>query len=82
MRRTDQDEIMARVRERSRKAVHVIFAVLAFSSLAIGLGLHHWPDVVGLPGTDGETVARSFLYMGAAYVATLFAWDWLLAEPS
>lgn len=73
---------MAEARERSRRAVHIIFVILAFSALAIGLSVHHWPDALGLPSGDAETVARGFLYMGSAYVATLFAWDWLLGEPS
>lgn len=82
MRQADRDEILATVRARSRRAVHLIFVVLAFSTLAIGLAVHHMPDALGLPASDAETVARGFLYMGSAYVATLFAWDWLLSEPS
>lgn len=73
-----EGEILAEMRSRSRLAVHQVFATLTVAALALGLTAHHAPGVLLLPAEEANGIANGFLYMGAAYVATLFAWDWIV----
>lgn len=73
----NDDEIIREIRARSRRAVFQVFAVLTLVALGIGLATHHTPETLALSPHDAPEIAKGFLYMGAAYTATLFAWDWI-----
>ncbi len=73
----DDDEIIREVRARSRRALFQIFTALTFIALGVALATHHAPETFALSPNEAPEIAKGFLYMGAAYTATLFAWDWI-----
>lgn len=72
------DDVLAEVRERSYKFMQISFSLLSLAAIAAGLAVHFFAPELGLSEEQPAAVANSFLFMGVAYVLTLFAWDSLL----
>jgi fatty acid desaturase len=73
----DDDDIIREIRVRSRRAVFQVFIALTFVALGVGLATHHAPETFLVQPQEAPAIARGFLFMAAAYTATLFAWDWV-----
>jgi len=76
----DDAEIVALVRERSRKFVHTVFAGFAVIFAALALAAHNAPWLFSMPAHDMPRIAASLLFLSAAYVATMFVWDWMFGR--
>ncbi|CAA2138034.1 hypothetical protein [Hyphomicrobium sp. ghe19] len=72
-------DTIGRERERSRKFVQVVFAVLALLSLIAALAVSTRGVDLGLPETSTYPIALAFLIVGAVDTALLFAWE-LIAQ--
>jgi hypothetical protein len=68
-------DTIGRERERSRKFVQVVFAVLALLSLVSALAVSTRGADLGLPETSTYPIALAFLIVGAIDTALLFAWE-------
>jgi len=68
-------DTIGRERERSRKFVQVVFAVLALLSLVSALAVSTRGVDLGLPETSTYPIALAFLLVGAVDTALLFAWE-------
>lgn len=72
-----ENQTLAEVRDRARRNVHWTFALIALAALAAALAAHHAPDALMLPPEESDGIAKGFLFLGTAYVLTLYVWDWL-----
>lgn len=68
-------DTIGRERERSRKFVQVVFAVLALLSLFSALAVSTRGVDLGLPETSTYPIALAFLLVGAIDTALLYAWE-------
>lgn len=73
----DDAEIVAVVRERSRRFVQTVFAGFALMFAALAWAAHSAPDLFSIPDGDMPRIAMAFLFLASAYTLTLFVWDWL-----
>ena len=71
------DEILLKLRERSRRFMQMTFAGLAILTLSAGLAVHHYAPGLGLAEEDPAAIANCFLSMALSYAATIFVWEWL-----
>jgi hypothetical protein len=76
----DELEILAALRERSRRAVLCIFSLLSLLALAAGVAVHSFPASLGLAHENPEAIAHCFLFMGTSYALTMILWDWLFGH--
>lgn len=73
----DDAELVAVVRERSRRFIQSIFTCFALLFAGLAWAAHSAPDVFSIPQGDMPRIAMAFLFLASAYTLTLFVWDWL-----
>ncbi|MEQ1577456.1 MAG: hypothetical protein ABL894_07375 [Hyphomicrobium sp.] len=78
----DDAQIIAEVRERSRRFVQSVFACFALLFAALALAAHSTPGMFALPAGEMPRIAMAFLFLSSAYTLTLFVWDWLFGTSS
>lgn len=76
----DDAEIIAHVRERSRRLVQSVFAGFALLFAALALAAHSAPSLFSLPIDEMPRIAAAFLFLASAYTLTIFVWDWLFGS--
>ena len=77
----EDDDILEETRARSYRFMQISFSSLSLAAIAAGLAVHLFAPELGLTDDQPAAIANSFLFMGAAYTLTLFAWDSIL-KPS
>jgi hypothetical protein len=58
--------------------MQLAFSSLSLAAIGAGLAVHYYAPELGLSEEQPAAVANSFLFMGVAYMLTLFAWDSIL----
>ena len=72
---SDDDKVLAEIRNKARREVQCAFAILALAALGLALIAHHAPDVISLELKDANAIANAFLLIGSAYVLIMLLWD-------
>ena len=71
----EEREILRETRARSYRLMQIAFSFLSLAAIAAGLAVHCFAPELGLTEEQPTAIANSFLFMGAAYMLTLFVWD-------
>jgi hypothetical protein len=73
----DDHRALAHIRAQSRRFVQSVFSSFALMFAGLALLARNRPDAFSMPAADMPQIATSFLFLAAAYLLTLYAWDWL-----
>jgi hypothetical protein len=73
----DDADIVALMRERSRRLVQSVFTCFALLFGALAVAAHHAPEAFSLPADEMPRIAMAFLFLSSGYTLMLFVWDWL-----
>lgn len=76
----DQDAAISDARARSLRFVQIVFASFALIFVGVALAIHHAPQIFTLPHGEPGPAAASFLYLAAAYAATLLLWERIFGQ--
>lgn len=75
-------DIVAEVRERSRRFVQSVFGGFALLFAVLALAAHNAPSIFTLPASEMPRIATAFLFLSSAYTLTIFVWDWLFTSKN
>lgn len=78
----DDAEIIAHVRERSRRFVQSVFGGFSLLFAVLALAAHGAPNVFSMPADEMPRIATAFLFLSSAYTLTIFVWDWLFTSKN
>jgi hypothetical protein len=78
----DDDEIIAVLRDRSRRLVQTVFAAFVIIFAGLALAANNAPDMFQFPAEEMPRIASAFLALASGYALIMFAWDWLFGTTS
>jgi hypothetical protein len=79
---SDDDEVIAVLRDRSRRFVQTVFAGFTIIFAVLALVANNAPEMFSFPADDMPRIAMSFLYMAGGYALMMFIWDQLFTNKT